>query len=429
MKKKAFALIVACIMLLSISVTAFAEPTDGATLRHSIALIEVGLQASTGTWDPAQWGQDSRGTGFFVGKKGENPQYMITNRHVVEFYLSYSQGQGVAVTDESGNTVMLRPQIRVYFDYDRGDYLEASVVEAGDTESKDYAILKLEKPTSKRSALPIGIPTQEMSDPNKKVYCVGFPGAGTSEALRPTHLFREEDASIDTGTIVKLFKESSTLIPMIQISQVIHSGNSGGPLVYENGAAIGITTMSVNSSNASTPLYYAISMEPVKEALDRNNIPYYEVGESHNWLLYAILGVAILGVVVLLIVLLRRKPKPPVNPNPPVNNPPAAPKKSRLLTALNGQLNGKIYNLEKGKKLYIGRDTSRCKVLFKDGTPGVSNVHCVISFDGNTATIMDLGSTYGTTVNGSKLTPNQPQTLHRGQIIEIGSAQNRFVLK
>lgn len=458
MKKRVLALAFIMMLLLSVAVPAFAAPTDEKTLRHSVARIYVGDVYSDGSWGEAIWDPTGRGTGFFVGKEGENPQYLVTNRHVIDYYIKWGQGERTNVKNEDGEVVAYaRAQIRVYFD--SSDYVEAYLVEAGDTSEKDFAILRLAEPTNKRSALPICIPTQSMSDPNKKVIAIGFPGAADNEALKSVSQSGEKDSVITTGMINKLFTQTATGIPTIQFDATIQPGNSGGPLVFENGAAIGVTTWSVSGPNEN--MYYAVSMELIKPYLDRNNVPYtlLDVGEGgkaitggddtakkddedkkdereQNWLLYGILGAAIIGVAVVLIVLLR-KPKTPqkkVGPETKTGGgrgitPPPPPASSRVLIGVEGPLKDKRFTIEKGKAIYIGRDKGKCKVLFPDKTPGVSSMHCKISFDGKTATIIDLKSSYGTAVDGKKLAPNTPTTLHRGLAIDIGSKSNRFVLQ
>ena len=439
MKKRVLALAIILVMLLSVSAPAFAAPTDEKTLRHTVARIYVGDVYSDSSWSDPVWDPVTRGTGFFVGKEGEDPQYLITNRHVIDYYLEWGQGERTNVTNSEGQTVAYaRTQIRVYFD--SKDYVEAYLVEAGDTSEKDLAILRLAEPTNKRSALPICIPTQSMSDPNKKVIAIGFPGAADNEALKSVSQSAEKDSVITTGIINKIFTQTATGIPTIQFDATIQPGNSGGPLVFENGAAIGVTTWSVSGPNEN--MYYAVSMELIKPCLDRNNVPYTLIGGDSrpgpDWkeiALYAILGAAIIGVAAVLIVLLR-KPKKVVKPGPvgpgsltPPTHQTSLPPAARVLVGVEGPLKGKSFTIEKGKAIYIGRDKSKCKVLFPDNTPGVSNIHCKISFDGKTATITDMNSSYGTAVDGKKLTPNTPTVLHRGLAIDIGSKNNRFSLQ
>lgn len=468
MMKRLLSLALVLMLMMSLSVSAFAAPTDEKTLRHTVARVYVGGMFSTDeVFEKSEWYPIGTGTGFFIGKEGENPQYLVTNQHVIDYYLFYDEGQSSFAINEDGKTGFARAQIRVYFDKD--DYMEAYVVEVGDPKNvdyrdenlrhpKDFAILRLEKPTDKRAALPLSIPTQAVSDPNRKVITVGFPGVADNEVFKSISISGEADSHITTGMVNKIFTETGTGVQILEFDAKINSGNSGGPLVFDNGAAIALTTWGLND------LYYGVGMETVKPYLDRNGVPYTLIGldpdpvhtststptptpvpdgdydndhdhEPTNWLLYGILGAAILGVAVVLIVLLRRpkaiQTKIGGDTNGKVINPPHPQPvtSSRVLIGVEGPLKDKRYTIEKGKAIYIGRDSSKCKVLFPDKTPGVSNLHCKISFDGKTATITDLKSSYGTAVDGKKLTPNSPTTLHRGLAIEIGSKSNRFTLQ
>jgi len=444
MKKRVFAIALLLVLLLSVSAPAFAAPTDEKTLRHSVVRIYVGDVYSTDeVFVESQWVPNGAGTGFFVGKKGENPQYIITNQHVVDYYLQMGEGVRIPLPTKDGGEVNARVQIRVYFDKDT--YEEAYVVEAGDPlQSKDFAILRLAAPTDKRAALPICVPTQAVSDPNRKVITVGYPGAADNETFKSTSISGEADSHITTGIVNKIFTQTGTGTQILEFDAKINHGNSGGPLVLDNGAAIGVTTWGSIQDNQE--LFYAVGMDTIKPILDKNNIPYELLSDdvitpepettpepepvkpNTDWIIYAVLGVAILGVVIVLLVLLRKpKQAAPVGASKPVQK--TVSKQSRVLVGVDGPLKDKRFKLEAGKSLYIGRDRKKCTVVFPDKTPGVSGVHCKISFDGSKATITDLKSSYGTAVDGRKLTPNSPIILHRGLPVDIGSKNNRFTLQ
>jgi pSer/pThr/pTyr-binding forkhead associated (FHA) protein len=51
---------------------------------------------------------------------------------------------------------------------------------------------------------------------------------------------------------------------------------------------------------------------------------------------------------------------------------------------------------------------------------GVSRIHAAIERTGETVTVVDLGSTNGTYVNGEKLVPHQPRVLRGGEEIRLG---------
>ena len=65
----------------------------------------------------------------------------------------------------------------------------------------------------------------------------------------------------------------------------------------------------------------------------------------------------------------------------------------------------------------IGRDNTQCAIVYKEGTPGVSRIHCSVSYDASTGmfSLTDLGATYGTyLINGQKLKENTPALLCSG---------------
>ena len=79
--------------------------------------------------------------------------------------------------------------------------------------------------------------------------------------------------------------------------------------------------------------------------------------------------------------------------------------------------------------IYIGRDPSCCKIVFKEGTVGISGRHCCLRFDSGNQTfeLTDLGSTYGTYLaNGEKIDPNKPYLLSSGDSFYIGDRSNMF---
>ena len=68
--------LLAAIMTLMMAAPAFAAFNQG--VLDGVILIYSGAPDSSGNMQ--YW----RGTGFFVGEEGQNPQYIVTNCHVVE---------------------------------------------------------------------------------------------------------------------------------------------------------------------------------------------------------------------------------------------------------------------------------------------------------------------------------------------------------
>jgi FhaA, N-terminal domain/FHA domain len=61
--------------------------------------------------------------------------------------------------------------------------------------------------------------------------------------------------------------------------------------------------------------------------------------------------------------------------------------------------------------------------------PNVSRRHAEVRPSGGSWTVRDLGSTNGVKVNGRRLEPSRPQSLKRGDVIELGTARVTFELE
>ena len=85
-----------------------------------------------------------QGTGFFIGDLDKNPEYLITNHHVIDTYLNYGKGEKFQAQLTNGAIVDVRASIRVYFD--SVTYVEARVIDYDDV--ADVAVLRLSSPTS-----------------------------------------------------------------------------------------------------------------------------------------------------------------------------------------------------------------------------------------------------------------------------------------
>jgi hypothetical protein len=83
--------------------------------------------------------------------------------------------------------------------------------------------------------------------------------------------------------------------------------------------------------------------------------------------------------------------------------------------------------LEPSKRTLLGRsDTGGAEKPDIDLTPygalekGVSRVHAAIERSEDTLTLVDMGSSNGTMLNGQKLAPSQPRVLRDGDEIRLG---------
>ncbi|BCJ99210.1 trypsin-like peptidase domain-containing protein [Anaerocolumna chitinilytica] len=357
------------------------------------------------------------GTGFFVGKTGENPQYILTNCHVIEDFLVSGGGAGPG---------------KLEIAYDKDTYEEAYVVTYN--KEKDIAVLKLSKPTKNRSALKLK--TVDETAVGTPVFAVGYPytSDGTINAV---NYYGKNDATVTAGTISRMILESGTGTQLLQMDVNINSGNSGGPLVDPKGDVLGIDSY---GSSLDDDMNYAVSIEEAIPLLKNNNIP-YEIAKDFNFnklLIPVIAAVIILfGIIILIIALSRGKKKKMYQPAPnipvlgqqvfetnqqvPVRQPAVA-----ILRLMSSQHLGKSVTVT-SQPVYIGRDPSVCRIVYKEGTPGVSSKHCQIYYDDRNQVFIltDLKSTYGTFLaGGKKLDPNVPYPLKVKDSFYLGEKDN-----
>ena len=450
MKKRIVSSLLAVFLLLAIPLTAFAD-FDPET-RNSVVVVETCLELDAGTVSFG-WG-----TGFFVGEEGQDPMYLITNHHVIEPFLE--SGEGELVQAETTEGVLTgRSKIRVFYDSD--DFEEAYPV-AYD-EIKDLAVLKLGAATSKRTPLPLCSPTDNMV--GSTIYAVGYPGLAENVFADATTTWGPSDVSVTSGSISRLLTASGTGQMRLQIDCVIRHGNSGGPLVNEDGQVLGIAVSSVSDEEDSS-MYYGVNIDEVIPYLKQYDVPYVlqEAGATQSssetslaegtapagdtivvpesteedpkessggvpaavWVVIGVAVAAVAGVVIFLLLQKGKKTPAQVQPVQPAPAPAPAPQKVPVLRSLAQQHNGVRIPIQ-GRQILIGTSQGDCQVVFRSGTPGVSRRHCSISWDAATGDFIltDLGSSFGTFLeNRQKLAQGVPTRLRPGDRFYLGSPEN-----
>lgn len=369
---------------------------------NGIVMIRTGAPDENGSMN--YW----RGTGFFVGTQGEDPQYIVTNCHVVEEFILAGKALGGG---------------ELYAVFDKDNEQEAYLVDY-DYE-KDVAVLKLEKPTNLRTPLLMLEPEDSML--GSEVYAVGYPLAADM-TIQAVNSFSKEDATVTTGSISRFLTESGTGRRLIQTDTAMSGGNSGGPLVDGTGAVLGINTA---ASNLDQNLFYAVSISEILPILERNSISYamYEAPKS-NAALYVGIGAAVVVVAVIAVVLLKKK-KSPVPAAAPEAQQEKAVGTSAVLRSMAPQHAGQVVQLHH-QPVQLGRDSAVCRLVYQDGTPGVSARHCQVYYDQREGVfvVTDLNSTYGTFLaDGQRLTPDTPVKLPPKSSIYLGEVANTVYLE
>lgn len=450
MKKRMIALTAAVLLLVSLMPAASAD-FDVST-RESVVVVATYLD--TQSYGEAGFGW---GTGFFVGKQGEDPSYLVTNYHVIEDYVEFGSGELIEVALSDTVTDRARCKVRAY--YDSNTYDEAYIVEYN--ASMDVAILRLDNPTSQRKPITLCSPTDSMV--GSTVYAVGYPGLSDNIFTESTSKWGLSDVTVTSGSISRLLTTSGTGQRNIQIDCDIKPGNSGGPLVNADGAALGINTKSVVNNASGDQTNYAVNIEEAITLLNRNGVAYEMAGAASqppedpgtaqpdkseepatapepvtppvaepepakNNTPLIVGGVAVVVVAIAAVALLARKKKPVPAAQPISPTGPAVPAIGAVgglrLQCLSGSFAGRRFPIE--KQVRIGRDPARNDLVYPANAPGVSGAHCVVKAEGGQLWLTDLGSSHGTYLNGRKLAANQASPLNVGDRFWLGSENEMF---
>lgn len=437
MKKILIQLQIAAMLLFSVLIGCGKEPVSASSfnpeVRESVAVVTVYID-----YPDYGYGENlCSGTGFFVGEEGKDPEYLVTNHHVIEDFLYYGAGDYAEVTQTDGSTLVIKAKVRVYFDSD--SYVEAYVEDYNET--KDLALLRLAEATDERKPIALCSPTDDMI--GSTIYCVGYPGLSDNAYVDAITSWGKKDASVTTGTISRFVTTSGKGVKSIQTDAVIQHGNSGGPMVNGNGSVIGVNTYGIDIDGESNN--YAVSIEEVIPMLNNNNVAYFmekdsnvfsKLTENKPLVIGIAVGVVVFLVGIVIIIAVGSKKKTNAQPqaaaqsvNPtPVQTPvqPVPQKKRGMVRSMSTQHNGVSFAVDE-RGILIGRDAANCKIAYREGTPGISSRHCSVTFNPDTEEFLvtDLRSTYGTfLMNGQRLEPNVPYHLKSGESFYVGESAN-----
>lgn len=429
------------------------------------------------------------GSAFGVGTAGEETDIFVTNRHVV----TLGEGEESGTTEVNGNLVYFERSITSYyilldnfaynsqsFQLDPSRAVPFRVIYVGAEEDADVAVLQAAEPVEGRVALAL-LEEEDALQVGDDVNALGYPAISDNATSEGFLLATVEDVTLTDGTVSRFFDSVSVTAEegllsghLIQSTATINAGNSGGPLVNEQGVVVGINTNTISSTDTSvSSAYYALQIRYAREALDSLEIPYdtdatqrqeplasgleetttsrpgdssqQEENSNRAWAVFLILGAVVVagGVAAVLVVASRRSKKGPVptqtqgveetpsqSPVPaPAPQPAGEGDSGFRIQGVSGALEGKRFLLPAGSPVTLGRDPKQCGVVFPPNTPGVSGKHCTVWAEQGRVYVKDLGSTHGTYLSqGSKLAPGQAMALAPGESFYLGSPQESFVI-
>lgn len=247
----------------------------------------------------------SSGSGFFVGKPGENPSNFITNNHVIDDFLNYDENNHNYLEtgytyDDAGNYPIYflfdTIELRIYYSED--DYDVAYVKDHGATNKIDLALLSIKAPTTKRQAAPLIVP-DDAKLRGEMVFAYGYPGAADNYYSGGTDTY--ERPTMTSGVYNQIVNDNKG-VERISSDAKINHGNSGGPLCTEDGYVIGVNTNGWHEDNSDTR-YYAVSVSHVMDMLDKNSVNYTTNRTSSGGVWVGILGAIVIFAIIIVLLL------------------------------------------------------------------------------------------------------------------------------
>ncbi len=420
MKKRFLAIIFAAVLLLTNVAVAYAATNyDIDTAKHSVVRIVVEFNVDPAYNDVvAERYRNATlmatGSGFAVGDPDTGKvQHFVTAAHVTMHNDPTNPSATSTELELSDGTVAYVPVVvtnmRILLS-DESVFVNAHFM--GRSDRADVALIAIPEAITNRTAAVLR--DAESFATNESVSSMGFPGVSDDNLTLTagTQLISTTDSVTVSAGVVSVTRPHATTNngDQIQTTASMDFGISGGPLVDKDGYVVGVCT-SGSATNQSTNWAVATS-EIVRLLKSQTGVKYVvgPLGQNVTMIIIIIAAVLVIAVLVALI-LMNAKNK---------NN-------VRTL-AFEGEMAGKTVTLKKGESVVIGRDPTRCKVIYPKNAAGVSSVHCTITFDGTQVLVADNASSYGTTVGGAKVEPGRPVVMHRGQEICFGSENNSAVL-
>lgn len=205
--------------------------------------------------------------GFLIGNSSGNVYLVTTNHSTViseEEKKTFCEAHRIK-QNEYGILESIRLTIQ-------GDVVTEIQVVAN-SESQDFCILSVGDIIQEKAALRLD-DSQEQVERNK-VYALGFPDTPHENAQ-----YSAEEVEIRLGTIQNITQQAETN-SLIQHSAAVSVGNSGGPLISEDGYVIGMNNM-VLSDNGTTA-YYSLSIIEIIHILDNYGIVYESRKRDEMW--------------------------------------------------------------------------------------------------------------------------------------------------
>lgn len=390
------ALVLSVLLLTSLALPVLAADDSKVIAQAKQGVVQIYGLGYDRYGDPeASW----VGSGFAVGRSGQDSDVFLTNWHVVTASGEYAVEDAriwILLDDSTINPRTGEPT----------GAIECRVLKTT-SGYPDFAVIQAMEPVHGFKALPL-LPSDEAPD-GAKIYALGYPAVVNEHSATNSGV---DDITITTGIVSRHMALSDAGdTKVILHDATINGGNSGGPLITAKGAAVGLNTYGFGKYTGNE-YSCAVYIDYAMEALDNLGIHYDVYGSGLSLtpgvLTTVAVVVAVAAVAALAVWLLPKMKKKPA-PNWCLRTP-----------------DGRTVPVP-AQGLLFGR-ADGCKIRFPDNTKGVSRVHCQLSVQGDHLTLTDMGSTYGTFLNGAKLPVKTPVAVTSGSRFWLGSEKICFTV-
>lgn len=377
------------------------------------------------------------GSGFGVGDAGKDTNVFVTNNHVITYSSNFDPSETEIWILLENCTI----DSQGYPDRTRSIKCEVLKTSSG---YPDYAIIRATTDIEGFKALPL-LSSKEVED-GTTVYALGYPGEIDDIS---TTSYGINDITSTNGMISQhmQFTLADDTWVLLHTAQIAH-GNSGGPLIDENGAVVGINTY---GTSIDSDRYMAVYIDYAMDALDDLNIKYDVYQPSlidGDALPYVLIGVALVGVIVVIVLLMLKKQKEEEARRAEEARRQAEEARRREEERRRAEERRRQEEVRRrqdaikerahlrcwdghiaavGAGATIGRDAN-CTIRLPDNSAGVSRTHCRVEMQGNQLVVIDLGSSYGTLIHGQRIPAHTPVALKVGSTFYLGSDKFRFTV-
>jgi S1-C subfamily serine protease len=236
----------------------WASPSAGQPAHSSAsdAVVFVRVIANVSAEFEEAWRKTERrnlqvasGSGVIVSPSG----YILTNHHVIEL-------EDRTVEVDGREVVIRRTLDRIEVTLPSGQRLEASVF-AADPEM-DLAVLAV--PGGGLPYLPLG--DSDAVERGDSVTAIGYPFGRAIEVGRQQTDDVAPQATVTSGGVSAIRADDNERPRYFQVTNALNPGNSGGPIVDEEGYAVGVAVMRVTKADS---VGFAIAINRAKEFLEQ----------------------------------------------------------------------------------------------------------------------------------------------------------------